>query len=107
MKQAKENTIGHNIQMYREKKGLTQTEFAKRINIKNTRLSNWENGQNYPPADYIGKICEALDISASELLGLKLSNDEFSYEERRIILKYRANKEMQHAIKVLLGMEIV
>lgn len=62
-------------------------------------------GDNNPPADLLGNICDVLGISASELLGLKLSNDEFNSEERRIIKKYRENKAMQHAVKVLLGID--
>lgn len=73
--------------------------------MKNTTVSNWETGDNNPPADLLGNICDILGISASELLGLKLSNDEFNSEERRIIKKYRENKAMQHAVKVLLGID--
>ena len=99
--------IGKNIHKFRKQKGYTQSELAERLGVKNTTVSNWETGDNNPPADLLGNICDVLGISASELLGLKLSNDEFNSEERRIIKKYRENKAMQHAVKVLLGIDRV
>lgn len=101
------STIGKNIHKFRKQKGLTQSELAEILGVKNTTVSNWETGDNNPPADLLGNICDALGISATELLGLKHSKDEFNYEERKLILKYRENKDMQHAVKVLLGMDTV
>lgn len=100
-------TIGKNIHKFRKKKGLTQSELAVILGVKNTAVSNWETGDNNPPADSLGNICEALGISATELLGLKHPRDELSFEERRVIQKYRENKNMQHAVKVLLGIETI
>jgi len=100
-----ENTIGNNIRKYRELAGFSQKELAEKLGVTNTRLSNWEQGTNNPPADFLGKICVTLDISASELLGLNISIEELSQEERRVLELYREKQYMQHAIKVLLGIE--
>lgn len=102
-----ENNIGNNIQKYRKMKQLSQKELASKLNINPSRLSNWEQDQNNPPADMIADICEALNISASELLGIKLNDNELSVEERRVLKEYRAKSSMQHAVKVLLGIERV
>ena len=100
-----DNIIANNIKKYRLQKGFSQKELAQMLNISNSRLSNWEQGTNKPPADTIGLICSSLGISASELLGLTLAKDELNHEERIIIENYRAKKEMHHSIKVLLGIE--
>lgn len=97
--------IGNNIRKYREQSGLTQKQLAEILGLNNSRISNWEQGANNPPADMIAKLCETLNVSASELLGVKLATDELDIDEREIIKSYRAKKEMQHAVKVLLGID--
>lgn len=99
------NSIGNNIRKCREQAGLSQKQLAEKVGVSNSRLSNWEQGINNPPADYLGKICNAINISASELLGLKLTSDELNQEEREIIKLYRDKKELQHAVRILLGID--
>lgn len=100
-----DNIIGDNIRKYREQVGLSQKQLAKKIGVSNSRLSNWEQGINNPPADFLGIICDALNISASELLGIKLSTDELNHEERKIIQAYRIKPDLQHAVKLILGID--
>lgn len=101
------SNVGDNIRKYREMNNLSQKQLANKLKISNSRVSNWEQGANNPPADMIVHICEALNVSASELLGVKLATDELSVDERRVIKEYRAKASMQHAVKVLLGIESV
>jgi len=99
--------VGCNIRKYREKSGLTQKQLASKLDVTNSSVSNWEQGLNNPPADMIADICEALNVSASELLGIRLAVNELSVEEKRVIKEYRTKVSMQHAVKVLLGIEKV
>lgn len=101
------SNVGDNIRKYREISNLSQKQLASKLGISNSRVSNWEQGSNNPPADMIADICEALNVSASELLGVKLAADELSVDERRVIKEYRTKVSMQHAVKVLLGIESV
>ena len=102
------SNVGDNIRKYREMSGITQKQLANKLGIDgSSRISNWEQGSNNPPADMIADICEALNVSASELLGVKLAADELSVDERRVIKEYRTKVSMQHAVKVLLGIESV
>lgn len=80
-------------------------ELAEKIGISNGRVSNWEQGINRPDADTIAKICMALDVSASELLDVRLSADELTDQERKVILAYRAKTELQQAVNILLGVD--
>ena len=95
--------IGSRIRKYREERGLSQKQFAEKIGVSNSRVSNWEQGINRPDADILANICSALDVSPSLLLGIRVSTDELTEQERRILLAYRRRTELQQAVNILLG----
>lgn len=49
---------------------LNQTEFAKKVGVKQGQVSEWLSGKSKPGYDSIKAICLALDVSADRLLGL-------------------------------------
>ena len=96
------------VEKLREKRkqlGLSQKELASRLGISNSRVSNWEQGINRPDADMLADICRVLEVSPSDLLGVTLTGEEFSGEERALIAAYRAKPDVQQAVKILLGLE--
>lgn len=97
--------IGNRIRKYREEKGINQKQLAELIGVSNGRVSNWEQGINRPDADILAEICKALDVSPSLLLGVTLSSNELSDEERTIIKAYRNKPDLQKSVKILLGIE--
>lgn len=101
----KKYEIGDRIRFYREKKKLTQQELADSIHVTNSRVSNWEQGQNRPDADMLAALCRVLEVSPSELLDVHLSTDELNAQEREVIEAYRAHTELQQAVNILLGIE--
>ena len=48
MSDTKDNAIGNNIRAVRVDAGLTQTEFAKRLQVSQTTVSSWETGSSQP-----------------------------------------------------------
>lgn len=98
--------IGSRIRKYREIKGLSQTQLAKKIGVSSGRLSNWEQGMYRPNADILVNICKALDISPSELLDVQISTDNLSEQERKLVTAYRSKPELQKAVNILLGIDI-
>ncbi|HJB15236.1 MAG TPA: helix-turn-helix transcriptional regulator [Candidatus Blautia excrementipullorum] len=50
-------------------KGLKQSDVTRLIGIKNTTLSNYENGNTEPDMDTFLKLCRLYDLNYSELLG--------------------------------------
>jgi len=53
---------------------LSQTAFAKMIDVKQSQVSEWLKGKAKPGYDTLRRIAEAYDISADYLLGIA---DEF------------------------------
>lgn len=101
----KKYEIGDRIRLYREKRNFSQKHLAERIGVTNSRISNWEQGQNRPDADILAELCRVLDVSPSELLDVRLSTDELNDQEREIIRAYRTHTELQQAVNILLGIE--
>lgn len=58
------------LMLAREKRGLTQTELANKIGIKQQQYARYEKGINIMPITYLYKICVILDISADFIVGL-------------------------------------
>ena len=97
--------IGSRIRKYREERGLSQKQLAELIGVKNNRVSNWEQGVNRPDADILAALCRALQVSPSELLDVRLVDDELNAQERKVIMAYRAKPELQPAVNILLGID--
>lgn len=97
--------IGSRIRKYREEKGISQKELAQMLGIKNSRVSNWEQGLNRPDADILADICRVLQVSPSELLGVQLVDGELNDLERKVVMAYRSKPELQQAVHILLGVD--
>lgn len=51
--------------------GLTQTEFAKKVGVKQSQVSEWLKGKSKPGYDNLKSICISIGVSADYLLGLR------------------------------------
>ena len=75
-------TIGSRIRAAREAKGLTQPQLAEKVgNIKSSVVSMWENDKSRPDLDRLSRLCNALDITSDEILGLKIDTTRPTVEE--------------------------
>lgn len=99
--------IGDRIKLYRENRKFSQKEFAEKIGVSNSRVSNWEQGINRPDVDLLKKICEALNVSPSELLDIHLDTEELTEHEKQLIRNYRVKTDLQKAVNILLDVEDV
>ena len=54
-----------------EDKNLNQTEFALKIGLKQSQISEWLKGKSLPGYSSLKAICQNIDVSADYLLGLK------------------------------------
>ena len=95
--------IGSRIRKYREENNLSQKQLAEKIGVSNSRVSNWEQGLNRPDADILAAICVALDVSPSRLLGIQVTGDELTEQERKVLKAYREKEDVRQAVHILLG----
>lgn len=95
--------IGSRIRKYREENNLSQKQLAEKIGVSNSRVSNWEKGLNRPDADILAAICVALDVSPSLLLGIQVTGDELTEQERKVLKAYREKEDVRQAVHILLG----
>lgn len=57
------------IKKYRERKHLTQQQFADRIQENRATIAKWETGYAFPRAEKLPLIADALDCTIDELYG--------------------------------------
>ncbi len=61
--------LNENIKAIRKAKGLSQEEFAIKLNVVRQTISKWEQGLSVPDSDMLICISEVLETSVSTLLG--------------------------------------
>ena len=59
---------GSMIRMARLKKGLTQTELARKLNVSQGTVGAWEIGYSFPKPKSMVKLCEVLKIQVEDLI---------------------------------------
>lgn len=59
---------GDTIKTLREKRKLTQREFAEMINVSDKTISKWETGKGLPDIGILDELAKALGVSIAELL---------------------------------------
>lgn len=97
------NVFAKNLIFYRKQKKLLQRELAAALEVSTSAVSNWESGINYPRLDTVYKICDVLEISVGQLLGL--GGSQHNYEEQALLDAYKQHPAMQDAIRRLLEIE--
>ena len=68
--------IGALIADLRNKKNMSQTHLARKLNVSPKTVSKWENGHGLPHIDTLHKLCEILDVDINELLSNERINSE-------------------------------
>lgn len=91
--------IGKFIADRRKAKNWTQVQLACKIGVSEKTISKWECGNGFPDATLVLPLCQALEISANELLcGKILSNEEYKQnaEKNILLMKNRQEKIAKH-----------
>jgi transcriptional regulator with XRE-family HTH domain len=80
-----EKTIGHRLRELRESRGMTQTELAEKLNIKQVLVSAYECGRVRMHGALIAAFAKALDVSADEILTLDRPRKNALTTDRRVV----------------------
>lgn len=66
----RKETFGQRLRRIRKAKGLTQTALANKIGVNPQYVHLWEKDKYRPSLQMFEWLCQALEISSSELLGI-------------------------------------
>ncbi|HEM3181962.1 helix-turn-helix domain-containing protein [Streptococcus suis] len=68
--------FGQQIKDLRKKKGLTQEQFALKLNVTRQAVSNWENDKNLPDLELLILMSSVFSISLDQLIlgGTEMNN---------------------------------
>lgn len=93
------NILGNRIKYLRTSHNLTQIEFAKKLNISNSALSQYEAGNRIPSDEVKSSIADCFDVSVDWLLGRDESNtsrpiNDLEVELEDLIYKIENDKDL-------------
>lgn len=63
--------IAQRIKRARIEKNMTQLQLADVMGVSYQAVSNWERGNSMPDISKLGVLCDALDLTVNELLGVE------------------------------------
>lgn len=84
--------VGNKIKEYRKLKGYTQLDLAKKLNIRNTTVSEYERGNINIDADSLFQIADVLDIKVDDLFPERV-DDKSPIDDTRSLRVIKADAE--------------
>ncbi len=90
-------SFGRKLATIRRKKGLTQVELAKMLNITARVISYYERESKNPSLEMVKKIAEALKIKPETLLGIPGENsnlDELEFIDRSLSKRFKLAQKL-------------
>jgi len=77
--------IGKELKKARKSANLTQKQVAEKTGIKNTTISNWENGISRPDVDTVAILCKLYNVNPNTIYGWPEGTDDepvmYEYEK--------------------------
>lgn len=64
------------LKQFRKEKGLSQTELADKVGLKQTTISQYERGTRHPNLAMAKRLANALEISLDDFFCLSIFQDE-------------------------------
>lgn len=75
--------LGHRIATWRQSKGWTQAQLAKKVHLFPPSVSQWEIGETVPTTQNITKLVRALGVSLEQFYGEPPHVENFKAPKRR------------------------
>lgn len=94
--------LGARIKELRHKTGMTQEEFADKINVAPRHVSRIENGVNTPSVETLYKISLVLNVEMKELYNFEhFKTEEYLKDDIKAILSKLEGEDLIKAHKIL------
>ena len=94
--------IGNNIFQYRKARKLTREELAEKSNLSSNHIYELEMGNCIPTTITLIDICNALNISLSQIIDLNFINNNSEFAENFLIdFQKLTDKEKQLIIYLI------
>lgn len=93
--------IGKFIADERKRKGYTQKQLSKKLEISDKTISKWERGNGFPEVSLLLPLCNELEITVNELLsGERVSEEDYrkKAEENMVNLVREAQESKKKII---------
>ena len=71
------NNIGEKIANLRKKRGMTQSQLAKELNIGTSTLGMYETGKRSPNPEMLNKLADYFHVSVDYLLGREIKTEAY------------------------------
>ena len=71
------NNIGEKIANLRKKRGMSQSQLAKELNIGTSTLGMYETGKSSPNPEMLNKLADYFHVSVDYLLGREIKTEAY------------------------------
>ena len=79
--------IGSFLKELRKEMGITQEEFAEKLDVSSRTISRWETGANMPDISLLVNIAEIFNVSIPEIINGERKSENMNREEKDTLLK--------------------
>ena len=93
--------IGFFLKELRKKKGITQEEFAEKLNVSGRTVSRWETGNNMPDISLLIEIADFFDVIIPEIINGERKSEIMNEDVKEVVDKLSdyANAEKEVMLK--------
>ena len=90
-----------NLRYFMEKKGISQADICRELNVSSATVSDWCNGKKHPRPDAIGRLADLLGIRFSMLT---TEDGPLAYEDQQRLEALHQNPRLgllfDHTLKM-------
>lgn len=87
-------SLGDRIKSLRERNGISQKDFAKKINVSNVVLSRYESNERKPDYDTLQLIADYFEVTTDYLLG-RTDFPEYNKQQQSEFERFKDDPELQ------------
>lgn len=101
--------IGRFLKELRKEKGLTQEQFAEKLNVSGRTVSRWETGSNMPDISLLVEIAEFYDTNIPEIINGERKSEKMNEELKEVAesMSNYAGAEKKNIVKNIRGLSFI